>query len=776
MLVAGCSSKPCATSNDCGSGEVCAAERCQALSCEQTFSAIDPADGKCKPIGACAVDDSTRGWTTCADPCLGLGEFACVKDPRCQPVYVGAAQITPVACANAGGGLNPGGPDCTPGSASRTFNGCRANPVGPTPCANLDQTACAADARCAVEQIGVGSCLCAAGDPNCQCRDPGATFECRDKTCLDFSAVECLTHAECTTNGLPVCNCPPNADCACPTGGTGAPPPAPGFPAPPSFAGSPDPVLGCFPRFHGCSDMDEPTCLAHPECHPVGTPCYCPPGAQCFCSGGAFVSCEGDDGLSRCDTDTDCDGDQRCNNDEQCAPPNGGVVPTPFGGASGGASGAPVPQSTPAGPGCAGLCVPKGCKGYGEIKCNADPSCEAIYELQCSPYGGGGFEGGPGVACGGVQPAGGPAVSCGGCEPSFVSCTDGSVSGGVVPEKSVLVREPDVVDDPAFAFSRVMSGLAGGQDVNAFVTRWLAQLGVATTANGRVAAARTGAADYLASLPHLADGNLDVANLGFQTTSLSNRLDLAGPHDCGEARITYALAGGLTDRRHRMTVIVELRQPDDGARCQTVGGRWVALSSLSGADLAHALGQIYAPLLTPATLNQVRTNEFLVGPQTPNPGAPPDPSSAWELREWRLGADGNLQLSPSKQAIDPSVVNDPTFQSWALANSDALIAHEARLPDAFLAITSSENGSRVFAPFDPTGDLTTALNQVACAGCHTTESNTAFVHVAERFGGTGQALISKFLETQLPGRTGHLSTVAKGGLTTAARNLLHLTH
>ena len=39
---------------------------------------------------------------------------------------------------------------------------------------------------------------------------------------------------------------------------------------------------------------------------------------------------------------------------------------------------------------CIGLCVPQGCTGYGEAHCNADPTCQPIYQLQCTPYGGGG--------------------------------------------------------------------------------------------------------------------------------------------------------------------------------------------------------------------------------------------------------------------------------------------------------------------------------------------------------------------------------------------------
>jgi hypothetical protein len=790
LLAAGCSGQPCTTTTQCGSGEVCSNERCQALDCEQTFSAIDPADGQCKPVGACAP--GAKDWVSCADPCTGLGEFACVKDPRCQPVYTAPTAPTgSVPCAN-DGPFNGGSPGCAP--ATETFVSCRANPINVAPCSALDEAACAADPRCIVEQLGTGGgCGCpldSGGNVPCSCPpDNAPTFDCRDKSCFDYSPIECLAHAECTTSPTPIpgvpCNCPAGGDCACggvagsgtTSGGSSAGPAPKSEPVPPGQN-----IGGCYPRYFGCSGMDEATCLAHAECHPVGTSCYCPPGATCKCSGGTFQYCEADDGLSRCDSDSDCDPDQRCNNDEACAPPNG----SGSGGVAGGVgSTGPVPagstgvKSDPVASSCAGLCVAKGCAGYGEKKCNADPSCEAVYMLECSPYGGGGLD----VICGAGQngptpppnggTGGGAPVSCGGpCEPSFVQCKDGGVVNGVVPERSVLVRDPFIVDDPLFSFTTVMGALAGGKDVNTFVTAWLHQITVDSSANGRVAPARTAASDFLATLPHVG-GNLDAGKLGFQVTSLSNRLDLAGPHDCGEARVTYALSTGLNDRRHRMTVIVELRQPDDGANCRTVASQWLALSSLQGAQLAEAIKLIYLPLLNAATLNQVRTNEFLVGPQT---GPINDPTQAWQLREWRLGSDGLLHLAASKQQLDPNVVNDVGFQSWLDQNQAAVTAGKAILPDAYLAITSSEDGNRIFLPTDQTGDLTLAMNKIACAGCHTTESNTAFAHVAERFGGTGQATISQFLEEQLPSRALHVWSVAHGGFTSTYRNSPHSVH
>jgi hypothetical protein len=321
------------------------------------------------------------------------------------------------------------------------------------------------------------------------------------------------------------------------------------------------------------------------------------------------------------------------------------------------------------------------------------------------------------------------------------------------------LRQPSVVDNAAFAFPTVMGQIAGGKDAAVFVDAWLSQLGANLTVGDKQAAARPKAAAYLQAVPRLPDGRLDLNALGFQTTSLSNRIDLAGPSDCGEARITYALGGGLTDRRHRMTVIVELKQPDDGARCATVASRWIALGRLDGDALTAAVQAIYAPLLSPQHLGQVRTNEFLVGP---------DDGSlvAWELREWRLGTDGALHLALSKQAVDGSVSSTAPFIDWLAQNNTAVLAQQVTIPDAFLAVTSSEDGSRI--PFDATVSVSDALanslNRMACAGCHTTEFNTAFAHVAERFGGSGRAQISEFLRGELPHRGQHLFQVGLGRL------------
>jgi hypothetical protein len=733
FLFTGCGNKPCDTTNQCGSGEACvtggAAAHCQALSCSDTWFAIDPSDGTCRPLPGCNNKDDVRSWTACDDPCVKLGENACIADPRCQPAYETDPSTT--SC-----GVNtpplsfPTGNAC---GGTRIFQSCHANPLRVDPCVNLDNDACKADSRCVMEDV---ACLCAVTAPDCHCGG------CRMKTCSDYTNTDdCNADPECTTTE-PIF--PPSAD----TTGAGATTTA-------DFA-------GCFQKGFGtCLGIDDAMCRRHGECHPVAD------------LSGKFLFCEPDDGLHRCSSDDECGSGERCNNDEACAPPVGSTGdpnfahPTPANGL--GAASVPAAMS------CPGLCVPTGCTGHAEKGCVADPSCEPVYALNCSPYGGGDVFNG----CSGTLPPQAPnqgdtatfTDACPPCEPTFTQCVDKDDTL-VDPEASILNRDPAAIDQPLYQFASVMQRLAGDRDAAMFVDAWLAQIGADVTVNGRVAANRPAAADYFKQLPRLADGRLDLAHLGFQVTSLSNRLDLAGPGDCGEARITYALAGGVTDRRHRMTVIVELRQPDDGARCALTARKWLALSGLHGDGLTLALAQIYGPLLDGDHLNQVRTNEFLVGDTLTNGQQTP-----WELREWRL-VNGALALAPSKQAVDPAATADPAFLQWVTDNSAAIQAQTIKIPDGYLAVTSSENGSRLSLAGAPSPDVLaeTALNKMACAGCHTTETNSAFAHVGERFQGTGRAKISDFLRQALPVRAKNLWMVARGRMDQVKRESIKPVH
>ncbi len=657
--------------------------------------AIDPTTGVCTPLSG---DRSIiNGWQTCSDPCAGLSERACKAAPFCQATYV--SNVGP------GAGTGLGGP-------AGTFGSCRALPQQVDPCkAHTDATSCNADSRCSLQAVA-GGCDCAAG-ATCNCPSVPAAPLCGLKSCSDLDGADaCNARVDCTTT-QPMVFAQPGSTAPVPAGTTGS-----GSTGSASTGGAPtgrastggataqpqSQPIACFP-LEGCMGALERDCLLQHECSPI------------YDGGGHFLSCITQDFTTHCASNGDCDDGQRCNAN--------------------------------------GICVVAGCGGETEAECNADLHCEPIYTLNCSPYastGGGSFCGPNGGAGGAPVPQEAPAPTSCSCEPTFVSCNP--ATGGCDTGKSVMVRDPAILDDPFWALPRVL-GLVTGADPSAVADNLFGQIGTTTTIGGQTAAARPGAAAYFAALPHRSDGLLDANQLGFQPTSLSNRLDLADGASCGEARITYALAGGVTDRRHRMTVIVELRQPYDGAHCRTVAQSWLALSQLDGAALEAALQAIYTPLLTPANLKQVRTNEFLVGPQDFS-----QPPAAWQLREFHLGADARLHQVLLPLQIDPSSASSsPDFFTWAQSNADALKRGTATFPAQYQVPNGSEDGTRVTLSDPTVADL---VNGSTCAGCHTTATNSAFAHVAERFNGTGRAEISQFLAGELQKRATHLGLVAAG--------------
>jgi hypothetical protein len=258
-------------------------------------------------------------------------------------------------------------------------------------------------------------------------------------------------------------------------------------------------------------------------------------------------------------------------------------------------------------------------------------------------------------------------------------------------------------------------------------------------------------------------GQATVRGLGaqFHTTALINRADLLRPGDCGEARLSYAASSAYRSRFQRMTIIIELRVPDDGTGCRQAAQRWAELSMIDDpATRRERLKALYDELLVPERLAQVRTNEFFEGRSAP-----------WELREWHRGAGGLLELAPAAQAVDPRFAKSPALIAWARGNLAALRAGTATVPTEFLAAVSVENGGRVKLESSDRStalrDAEQAINALSCAGCHMTETKSPFVHIGERMGKGGQpdgrAVIDELLVRELPGRARHLRDVLRGG-------------
>lgn len=726
----GCN-KPCESTSQCGDNEMCAASICEELSCDKTIFAIDPATGACKPLSGCYLTAEQLTWKSCADdPCASLDENSCVANVACQPAYAnpnveppkaslfGDPATTAIGCVNVGG-VSPVPLPPPPSGENVTAPGVN---TGETPKHPSTSSSCGLIDNSARVYSG--------------CRSvPSITIS---KSCESLTTAECGTRRDCTTS----------------SSGNGSAPNILTAPSRGTVNGSDvidTPIfLGqCFSRYPtpatDCASASSGTsCLLNPTCQPIGTRCYCPPGGKCSCDGGSFMGCEANDRLRRCSSSDECRSDERCDRDEAC------ITPRTFTSAPG--------NPEPGTGSCVGACVPKGCSGMGERMCNEHPECNGgSYGTVCRPkaYCVGGKDDPRADAF--------PGGNCG-CDSEFTGCGEEIPASDLRTERSLLVRDPEIIDDPAFRLDTVLGKLAPAGRVDEFTAGLLKQVGASTTlANGALTQNRIGYALFLKDLsPDTAGVTGRLAGL-LHITALVNRLDLAKPGTCGEARLTYALTSAYSDGNQRMTLIVELRVPDDGQSCKLVAQRWAELSLIdSASERLSRLVSIYAELLKPENLGQLRTNEFLnrTGRE------------AWELREFHLNsATGLLDAANVAQTVDQKYAQSAELLAWVNANTAAIKDGNAVIPDKFLAASSTENGTRLQLNDGSAEsiDAEKAVNSLACSGCHLTETSSPFVHIGERLGkrvgGTigylpvGRAVIDTFLQQELVTRAKNLRNV-----------------
>jgi len=491
----------------------------------------------------------------------------------------------------------------------------------------------------------------------------------------------------------------------------------------------------------GSLEEREISCLVNPLCQPTGSRCYCPPGASCPCSGGAFVACEHNSRLRPCAADTDCNPGESCQRGETCPQARDGFVTS-------------TGHSLP----CLGICGKSPCDGLDEASCHSRADCTEIYRSECSEALSQYYSVCP------LSPSGSAVAGCL-CDNVFQRC----VAAEPVPaapdlrsERSLLVRDPEIVTDPAFRLDNVLSRFARPGQEALFVSRWFA---LYSQPLGLASGAKAPPRQQLASLISAqrgADLRTWLAE-SWHTTALVNRLDLLRPGHCGEARIAFAYNGGYGNVSQRMTLIVELVVPDDGHGCQQVAQAWAELSAIADpAERLVRLKALYAPLLRPEHLGQVRSNEF-VNPARREP---------WEMREWHLDG-GDLVLAPAKQAVDGRFSASPELLAWVQDNRAAIAAGTAEIPQRFLAAMVPVDGKpiRLLGSSRDAG-LKAAqkwLNRESCAGCHLGSTDTPFVHLGERLAlsgearPSGRAVVSSFLREQLGERARTLRALLQGG-------------
>ncbi len=658
----------------------------------------DPGSGECMPIVRGSNDYlATESWGSCANPCAGLGEEACSADPRCQPVMETGGFGQPGFGSGSGFGFVDAGPPqqfFPDGGIPRdggSFPVRDAGPPLPLPptgvyqgcspvarafeCDQLDPGRCSSDRRC---ELVVAPCSCETQFQQQPGNDPGAPpmLSCNLTSCLSpGEAPRCQARA---CQLLPQDSCFSRSDC--------------------QWDGARCGTAAVQP----CSGLDEHGCLSRRDCRPSGVNSYCPPYMSCdeeTSVNGFFTGCQNDPRPRSCRGDGDCAPGFQCQDALDCPP----------------------------GEACAPSCVPAaGCSALDEARCSAQAGCVPRFQAVCVPPPGAPVNSTPQPGSPYDPGAPPPPVPCTPAQ-AFIGCQE--LAGSLVPERSLVVLDPAVLDQPRYGFLNVMTQFAGGQDPRPMFSRMLASMSSTTTINGQQVAGRPNLLQFTGSAP--------LDQLRFRPVAIMNRLDLVSAGNCGEARLVFASDLGAFDPTRRMTLIMEFGVPDDGQGCRTWGRQWVALSNLptGSPEFATKLGLLTDQLFQPARLNQLRTNELMMG----QPGR-----SDWELREFELASN---ELQPSTVANSP--VMSPELLAWLRANQVAVALGTASVPAQFLGGSSLAVPERRLTLPTDLFELERPLNTNTCAGCHRSETGTDFVHLTERRFANGRSVMSNFLRGEL---------------------------
>lgn len=383
----------------------------------------------------------------------------------------------------------------------------------------------------------------------------------------------------------------------------------------------------------------------------------------------------------------------------------------------------------------------------------------------------------------------------------------------VVPSKELFVTALNVVDDTRYvnyragkwntdadggwSFGRLIDNMSSVEKPSdtarsAFVMNWLRTWETPQTINGQTLAARPAVrAVVIDAWKQRSIGRLPgntastcapgrttdfqcklsfaAADVPFELVAIVNRPDLrvvptstdGTTGSAAQGRFIFVLVDGEKNPLP-FTVIFEYMVPvSSSSDIKAYAEEWHELGETNfgrsfNAEL-HALTLSFtkwnvAPWRNNGSaLLQIRTNDVMFA----EPGS--DPSHPfgvmWELREFVVGANG--QLTPDTVKLEPSLAlsGSPLLAEWANANAAAILTGVFEVPASFQGQPLLAGSS--FAPFGFVWDLpgvpedvrnSFALN--TCNGCHVNETGTGFLHTFQFVKGA-EATLSPFLVSQL---------------------------
>ena len=332
----------------------------------------------------------------------------------------------------------------------------------------------------------------------------------------------------------------------------------------------------------------------------------------------------------------------------------------------------------------------------------------------------------------------------------------------VDPEKSLVIRDPRVVEDTArtfnpctgrgtpmgaWTFGHLFQQMANRSATKIkpqkFLKQWLKQWEKDQVINGLVVPKRSRIRSLIIDPWQQASGGkqLDLAKAPFRLLAIVNRVDLrddSASGSAGEARFVF---GALTPGCQPLEFTVIFEYGIQRTDCQAVrdwARQWLDLGSLELGSPAYnaALEAITEQFVRAgadpskpngSALNQLRTNEIVL-------------SSEWELREFTLSAEGALKEVTVKLTPDLGFNRTAALANFINGNEADILADKHVVPDQFPAGNSFLAGSaampgRVFWDNPANGPLIASrearhkFSLQTCNGCHQGETETDFTHI-----------------------------------------------
>jgi hypothetical protein len=353
----------------------------------------------------------------------------------------------------------------------------------------------------------------------------------------------------------------------------------------------------------------------------------------------------------------------------------------------------------------------------------------------------------------------------------------------VTPEKSLLINDLSVVEDPTrtfnactgvgtpmgdWTFGHLMTEMANeaetGISPERFVFEWLRTWGRDQEVNGQTVLARFNMFSAILRPWQEASGGprepLDLSIAPFRLLAIVNRVDLNDDLDfggtgAGEARFVFGVVDIQNNcRPMQFTVIFEYQIPSNSCEeIQSWAMQWHQLENfeMGSSEYNDTLEAITDQFVTAganpdmlpnkSAISAVLTNEVQIANRLR--------LDDWEFRGFRPASSGPdmgmLKMIPLKQTPMDSFNRTSTLVDYINANEDDILARNYTVPQVLSDGTPFLGGAPTMRPSTSwesplretfnSNEARHIFSLNTCNGCHAAETGTLFTHIRpERFG------------------------------------------